>query len=133
VFLRPAGRPAKHLRDEIFEACRGNAVMSLIYPWICVESGINHDPVDEVVHHSGDAVDTTKPIIKAERNWWPFQRRRCFKWRFGFCTPLETFIVAPLVAFLVALSLTNFVSRFSAGRYRGRVRARFGKLFVPGG
>jgi hypothetical protein len=65
VLLRPAGGPADHFRDKVFEACRGNAMMSFIYPWIRVQARIDHDPVDEVVYNSGDTVDPAKPFIKA--------------------------------------------------------------------
>ena len=40
-------------------------MMGFIYPWICIQPGIDHDPVDEVVYHSGNAVDTAEPLIKA--------------------------------------------------------------------
>src|SRR5262245_13580709 len=105
VFLRSAGGPTKHLRDEIFEACWWNTMMGLIYPWVCVEAGIDHDPVDEVIEHRGDAVDTAEPFVKAGRKWRP--RRRCFHWRLGLYTPLETFIVTLFVALLVPLSLAT--------------------------
>jgi hypothetical protein len=53
VRLRPAGSPADHFRDEVLEACRGNAMMGFVYPWVRIQAGINHDPVDEVIHHGG--------------------------------------------------------------------------------
>ena len=34
VLLRPAGGPADHFRDEILKACRGNAMMGLVYLWV---------------------------------------------------------------------------------------------------
>ena len=42
-------------------------MMGLVYPWVCVQTGIDHDPVDEVIHHGGDAVDTAEPLVKAGR------------------------------------------------------------------
>ena len=51
VLLRSAGRPTDHLRNEVFEACRRNAMMGLVYPWVGVQAGIDHDPVDKVVNH----------------------------------------------------------------------------------
>ena len=36
VPLRPSGSPAEHFRNEIFEACRWNAMMSLVYLRICI-------------------------------------------------------------------------------------------------
>ena len=64
VLLRPTGSPADHFRDEVFEACRGNAMMGFIYPRVCIQAGIDHDPVNEVVYHRGDAVDTSKPLVE---------------------------------------------------------------------
>jgi hypothetical protein len=40
-------------------------MMRLIYPWVCVEAGIVHNPVDEVIDHCGDAVDTAESFVKA--------------------------------------------------------------------
>src|SRR5262249_30303410 len=31
VLLRPVGGPADHFRDEVLKACRGNAMMRLVY------------------------------------------------------------------------------------------------------
>ena len=36
VLLRPTGGPADHFRDEVFEACRRNAMMGVIDPWVCI-------------------------------------------------------------------------------------------------
>ena len=44
-------------------------MMALVYPWVRVQAGIDHDPVD-----NGDAVDTAEPLIKAGRildRHWP--------------------------------------------------------------
>src|SRR5262249_54428373 len=75
VLLRSAGRPPDHVRKELFEAGRRNAMMGLVYPWVRVQAGIDHDPVDKVVNHGGDAVDTAEPLIKAgrilSRYWLP--------------------------------------------------------------
>ena len=38
--------------------------MGLVYLWVCIQAGIDHDPVDEVVHYGGDAVDTTEPVVE---------------------------------------------------------------------
>jgi hypothetical protein len=40
-------------------------MMRLIDPWVRVQTGIDHNPVDKVIHHSGDAVDTAKALVKA--------------------------------------------------------------------
>jgi hypothetical protein len=40
-------------------------MVSFINPWICVQAGIDHDSVNEVVHYRGDAVDTAKSLVKA--------------------------------------------------------------------
>src|SRR5262249_59200976 len=67
VLLRPAGGPADHLRDEIFEACRWNTMMGLVYLRVRIKARINHDPVDEIIHDGGDAVDTADALIKPGR------------------------------------------------------------------
>ena len=38
--------------------------MGLVYLWVCIQAGVDHDPVDEVVHYGGDAVDTTEPVVE---------------------------------------------------------------------
>jgi hypothetical protein len=48
VLLRSTSGPADHFRDKILEACRWNAMMSLVYLRICIEAGVDHDPVDEI-------------------------------------------------------------------------------------
>ena len=40
-------------------------MMRLVYPWIRIQAGIDHDPVDKVIDHRGDAVDTAEPLVKA--------------------------------------------------------------------
>jgi hypothetical protein len=40
-------------------------MMGFIYPRVCIQARIDHDPVIEVVYHRGDAVDTAEPLIKA--------------------------------------------------------------------
>jgi len=44
VVLRSTGSPAEHFRDEIFEACRRSPMMGLVYPWVRIQAGIDHDP-----------------------------------------------------------------------------------------
>jgi hypothetical protein len=65
--LRPTAGPADHFRDEILEACGGNTMMGLIYPWVRIKTRIGHDAVDEVIRNGGDAVDTAEPLVKAGR------------------------------------------------------------------
>ena len=67
VLLRPTAGPADHFRDEILEACGGNTMMSLIYPWVRIQARVGHDAIDEVIHDGGDAVDTAEPLVKAGR------------------------------------------------------------------
>ena len=45
--------------------CGRNAMMRLIYPWVRIQAGIDHDSVNEVVHYRGNAVDTAKSLVKA--------------------------------------------------------------------
>jgi len=65
VLLRPAGGPADHFRDEILEAWRGNAMVGLVYFRVRIQTWFDHDPVDEIIHYSGDAVDTAEAVLKA--------------------------------------------------------------------
>jgi len=67
VLLRPARGPTDHFRDEIFEACREDTMMGLVHPWIRIQAGIDHNPIDKVIDHGGDAVDTAEPLVKAGR------------------------------------------------------------------
>src|SRR5262249_57516247 len=60
VLWRPAGGPAHHFRDEVLKACRGNAVMRLVDPWVCIQARIEHEPIDEVIYNGGDAIDTAR-------------------------------------------------------------------------
>jgi hypothetical protein len=39
-------------------------MVCLVHRWILIQSIIMHDPVDEVVDHGGDVVDTAKPVIE---------------------------------------------------------------------
>ena len=40
-------------------------MMGLIYPGVCIQARVNHDSIDEIIDHSGDAVDTSKPFVEA--------------------------------------------------------------------
>src|SRR5262249_52699495 len=74
VLLWSAGSPAEHFRNEVFEACRGNAMMGLVYSWVRVQARIDHDPVDKVIDHGGNAVDAAEALVKAGRildRHWP--------------------------------------------------------------
>src|SRR5258706_12344359 len=65
VLLKATSGPTDHFLDEVLKACRGNAMMGLVYVWVRVQAGIDHDPVDEVVHHCGDAVNAAEPFVEA--------------------------------------------------------------------
>jgi hypothetical protein len=56
------------LADEVLEAWRRNSMMSLVYPWVRIQARIDHNPVDEVIHHGRNAVDTAEPLVKVGRN-----------------------------------------------------------------
>src|SRR6516162_3860399 len=36
ILLRSAGGPADHFGDEVLEPCRGNAMVGLVYLWVCI-------------------------------------------------------------------------------------------------
>jgi hypothetical protein len=39
-------------------------MVSLVDYWVCIQAGINHDPVDEIINHGGDAIDTAEPVVQ---------------------------------------------------------------------
>jgi hypothetical protein len=42
-------------------------MMGLVYPGIYIQTGIDHDPVDEVIDDGGDVVHTAESIVEAGR------------------------------------------------------------------
>src|SRR5215471_4175238 len=42
-------------------------MMGLVHLRVRIQAWINHDPVDEIIHDGGDAVDTAEALIKAGR------------------------------------------------------------------
>jgi len=62
--LRATGGPADHFCDQVFESRRGHAMVRFIDPGICVQSGVDHDSVDEVFNDRGDAVDASEALVK---------------------------------------------------------------------
>jgi hypothetical protein len=40
--------------------------MRLVHLGVGIKARIDHDPVDQVIHHSCDAVHATEPLIEAE-------------------------------------------------------------------
>jgi hypothetical protein len=41
-----------------------SAMVRFIDPGICVQSGVDHDSVDEVFNDRGDAVDAAEALVK---------------------------------------------------------------------
>jgi hypothetical protein len=52
-------------------------MMRLIDAWVCIQAGVVHDPVDEVVHDGGEALDTTQPLIPRGRARWGHEETSC--------------------------------------------------------
>jgi hypothetical protein len=42
-------------------------MMSLVYLGICIQAGVDHDAVDEIINYAGDAVNTAQPIVKTRQ------------------------------------------------------------------
>jgi hypothetical protein len=63
VLLGSAGGPAQHLRDQVLEARRRNAMVRFVDPRVGVQAGVGHDPV-EVVNNGGDVVHAAQSIIE---------------------------------------------------------------------
>ena len=51
--------PADHLGHEALESRGGNAMVRFVHSRIGIQSRIYHDPVDEVVYHGSDAINST--------------------------------------------------------------------------
>src|SRR5258708_7260078 len=70
VFLRTAGSPADHLRDQVLEARRRYAMVRFVYQGIGSQSRVDHDSVNEVVHHGSDAIHATKSVVERGLFHW---------------------------------------------------------------
>src|SRR5262245_35171553 len=64
VLLRPARRPADHFGDQVLESGRRHFVMRLVHLGIGVQFRILHDPVDEVIDHRGDGINTAETFVE---------------------------------------------------------------------
>ena len=42
-------------------------MVRLVYPRIRIQAWIDHNPVNEVINHDGDGVDTAEPVVKTRR------------------------------------------------------------------
>ena len=84
VFLRAAGGPADHFRDQVFESRRGHTMVRFIDPGIRVQSRVDHDAVNEVIDDGGDGVDAAEAFVKCGGLWY---RIRPYTWQATFSTP----------------------------------------------
>ena len=64
AFLRAAGCPTNHFRDEVLEASGRHLVVSFVDCRIRVQTGVGHDPIDQVINNSRNAVDTAEALIE---------------------------------------------------------------------
>ena len=64
ILLRTTRGPAHHLRNQILEASRTDAVMCLINSRIRIQNKIAHHPIDEVVDDGRDSLDPAESIIE---------------------------------------------------------------------
>src|SRR5260370_1092839 len=70
VFLRTICSPADHLRDQVLEARRRYAMVRFVYQGIGSQSRVDHDSVNEVVHHGSDAIYSTKSVVERGLFQW---------------------------------------------------------------
>ena len=63
IVLRPTARPADQFGDEVLEAGGRDPMMRFIDPWVRIQTWVVHDPVDELIHNRGYAIDTTQPFV----------------------------------------------------------------------
>src|SRR5262249_8714912 len=59
-----SSRKASHSVAVIFRCWCDSFIERPVYFWVCIQAGINHDPVDEIINHGGDAIDTAEPIVQ---------------------------------------------------------------------
>jgi hypothetical protein len=45
-------------------------MVRFVHLGVGVQSGVYHDPVDEVVYYSSDAVDAAKPVVERMPLFW---------------------------------------------------------------
>jgi hypothetical protein len=62
-------------RSQELEPCRGYPVVRLIHARIRIEPWIDHEPVDEVLHDSGNVIYATEPIVE---RWFLLRRPGSF-------------------------------------------------------
>src|SRR5436309_15409075 len=70
VLLWAARSPADHLGNQVLESRWRHAMMRFIYQRISIESRVDHDPVDKVVDHGGDAVYAAKSFVERSLFCW---------------------------------------------------------------
>jgi len=58
IVLRPTGRRADHFCYKVLESRGLHAMMGFINSWVGIQTRVDHDPVDEVIHDGGDIINT---------------------------------------------------------------------------
>jgi hypothetical protein len=39
-------------------------MVGLVHPRVRIQAGVAHDPVDEIIHHGGDAIDASESVVE---------------------------------------------------------------------
>src|SRR5258708_30202575 len=65
VFLRAPRSPADHLGHQVLEARGRHAMVRFVNQGIAIQSRVDHDPVNEVVHDGSYAIDATKSVVES--------------------------------------------------------------------
>jgi len=69
IFLWPAGRPADHFSDEIFEPRRWHSVVGFVDGWVRIQPGIRHDAINKIIDDTRDAVNSAEAFVEAGFVW----------------------------------------------------------------
>src|SRR5436309_13196698 len=70
VLLWAARSPADHLGYQVLESRGRYAMVRFVYQGISIESRVDHDPVDKIVDHGGDAVNAAQPVVERSLFCW---------------------------------------------------------------
>ena len=66
VTLWPTCSPTDHLSYEILESSGQYPTMRFVHLGVRIKARIDHDPLDQVINHGGDAIHATEAFVEAE-------------------------------------------------------------------
>ncbi len=64
ILLRSTGRRADHFYYKVPESRGCHSMMGVIHSWVGIQTRVDHDPVDDLIHDGRDIINTPQPLIK---------------------------------------------------------------------